>query len=252
MDTGIVWFRRDLRLQDNPALDAAIRAHDRVLCVYIYSPDEEKPWQPGAASRWWLHHSLIALDADLRKRGAELHVVSGKSLAALKKLVRLTKARAVYFNRLYEPACIERDEHAERELEKIGVNVNISNAALLAEPWTTKTQQGEPYKVFTPFWRKLRRTTRADTTPSRAGAHRKLAHGGQSQRRRSETASPHSVGQRIPHALEAGRAWSTVARVAVYFVARSASIRKGAIFHRKTGHRRFLHIYILGKSVRVS
>ena len=156
MDTGIVWFRRDLRLQDNPALDAAIRAHDRVVCVYIYSPGEERPWRPGAASRWWLHHSLVALDADLRKRGTELHIVSGKSSLALKALVRKTAARRVHFNRLYEPASIERDKRAERELEKIGVGVNISNAALLAEPWSTKTQQGEPYKVFTPFWRKLR------------------------------------------------------------------------------------------------
>ena len=131
MDTAIVWFRRDLRLQDNPALDAAVRAHDRVVCIYIFAPGEEKPWQPGAASRWWLHHSLKALDADLRKRGAKLEVFSGGSLPTLRRLIKSTKARAVYWNRLYEPAIRKRDENIQDDLEKSGVDVNISNAALL-------------------------------------------------------------------------------------------------------------------------
>jgi len=64
MSTAIVWFRRDLRLADNPALTAALRMHDAVLPVYVHAPEEEAPWQPGAASRWWLHHSLTALAAD--------------------------------------------------------------------------------------------------------------------------------------------------------------------------------------------
>jgi deoxyribodipyrimidine photo-lyase len=156
MDTGIVWFRRDLRLQDNPALDAAVRAHYRVLCVYIHAPEEENPWQPGAASRWWLHHSLTALDADLRKRGSQLHVVDGPSTASMRTLIKQTNARAVYWNRLYEPAIIKRDKTVEVALEKMGVDVNVSNAALLVEPWAIQTKQGGPYKVFTPYWRNVR------------------------------------------------------------------------------------------------
>src|SRR6201995_1329658 len=135
MDTAIVWFRRDLRLRDNPALDAAVRAHDRVLCVYIHAPDEEKPWQPGAASRWWLHHSLVALDADLRKRGAKLHIVAGKSSSTLVRLAKQTGAKAVYWNRLYEPAILKRDKAVRSELEGRAIDVNESNAALLIEPW---------------------------------------------------------------------------------------------------------------------
>src|SRR6201999_3493895 len=131
MDTAIVWFRRDLRLQDNPALDAAVRAHDRVVCVYIFAPDEEESWQPGAASRWWLHHSLTALDADLRKRGAKLHVFSGESLAILRRLVTSGKARAVYWNRLYEPAIRARDEKIQDDLQNRGIEVNVGNSALL-------------------------------------------------------------------------------------------------------------------------
>ncbi len=156
MGTGIVWFRRDLRLQDNPALDTAVRAHEKVLCAYVHAPEEEKPWQPGAASRWWLHHSLTALDAELRERGAKLHIVVGKSASALAAIVRETGASAIYWNRLYEPSIIERDRSVERALGKLGIDINISNAALLAEPWAIQTKQGGPYKVFTPYWRTLR------------------------------------------------------------------------------------------------
>lgn len=80
MSSAIVWLRRDLRLADNPALQAAMVAHERVLPLYIHAPDEEAPWAPGGASRWWLHHSLAALDAELRARGAALHIARGPSL----------------------------------------------------------------------------------------------------------------------------------------------------------------------------
>ena len=80
MSTAIVWFRRDLRLDDNPALERALQRHERVLPVYVHAPQEEAPWAPGAASRWWLHHSLAALAADLAARGSALHFARGDSL----------------------------------------------------------------------------------------------------------------------------------------------------------------------------
>ncbi|MEA3644190.1 MAG: deoxyribodipyrimidine photo-lyase, partial [Lamprobacter sp.] len=63
--TALLWLRRDLRLGDNPALRAALAQSERLIPVYIHAPDEEAPWQPGAASRWWLHQSLNALDQQL-------------------------------------------------------------------------------------------------------------------------------------------------------------------------------------------
>ena len=67
MRPTLVWFRLDLRLTDNPALSAAVRRGGPVIPVYIWAPEEEGAWPPGAASRWWLHHSLAALDAGLRE-----------------------------------------------------------------------------------------------------------------------------------------------------------------------------------------
>ncbi len=84
MSTAIVWFRRDLRLTD---LTQALAAADTVIPVYIHSPDEEGAWAPGAASRWWLHHSLAALDTELRVRGSRLVLREGPALAALEALI---------------------------------------------------------------------------------------------------------------------------------------------------------------------
>ncbi|MDR6936047.1 deoxyribodipyrimidine photo-lyase [Luteibacter sp. 3190] len=156
MSTAIVWFRRDLRLADNPALTAAAKAHDTVLAVYVHAPEEDGEWAPGAASRWWLHHSLKALDASLDRLGGRLHVMRGPSLDALRALIAATDAEAVYFNRLYEPRAIRRDKALRKALEADGIAVASCNAALWCEPWDIATKQGEPYRVFTPFWRNLR------------------------------------------------------------------------------------------------
>lgn len=156
MSTAIVWFRRDLRLADNPALELALRRHARVLLLYIHAPREEAPWAPGAASRWWLHHSLVALQGSLQSRGAALQIRRGDSLAVLTELVKNSGADAVYWNRLYEPALVARDARIKQALRALGVQAHSTNAHLLAEPWEVATGQGGPYRVFTPFWRNLR------------------------------------------------------------------------------------------------
>ena len=99
MSVALVWFRRDLRLQDNPALQAALDAGHDVVPVYIHAPHEEGEWVPGAASDAWRHRSLAALDADLRARGSSLVLRSGDSLPALQLLIEQAGAEAVYWNR---------------------------------------------------------------------------------------------------------------------------------------------------------
>ncbi|HET6553149.1 MAG TPA: deoxyribodipyrimidine photo-lyase [Dyella sp.] len=156
MSTAIVWFRRDLRLADHPALDAACARHGRVLPLHIHAPHEEGDWAPGAASRWWLHHSLARLDGRLRHLGNALHIARGDSLAVLRSLIERTGATAVYWNRLYEPAAIARDGEVKAALREQGIEVRSFNASLLREPWQVQTRLHEPYRVFTPFWRTLR------------------------------------------------------------------------------------------------
>ena len=152
MSLAIVWLRRDFRLADNPALSKAAADHTRILPVYIHAPEEEGSWAPGAASRWWLHQALVDLDARLDGR---LLIRHGPSLATLQALVAESGAVAVYWNRLYEPAAIERDRAIKQTLRAAGVDASSSNAALLFEPWTVSNKQGRPFRVFTPFWKQL-------------------------------------------------------------------------------------------------
>ncbi|MBB5357152.1 deoxyribodipyrimidine photo-lyase [Rhodanobacter sp. ANJX3] len=156
MSTALVLFRRDLRLNDNPALAAACASHEHVLPVYIHAPAEEGAWAIGAASQWWLHHSLASLQKRLHSHHAGLHIAQGDSLACLRALIKQSGAEAVYWNRLYEPAAIERDTRVKAALREQGVAVHSHNASLWLEPWQIATQQGDPYRVFTPYWRNLR------------------------------------------------------------------------------------------------
>jgi deoxyribodipyrimidine photo-lyase len=155
MSAALVWFRRDLRLSDNPALAAAVESGMPVVPVYIHAPDEEAPWAPGAASNWWLHHSLAALDTALRARGSGLILRRGPTVAALDTLIAETGATLVVWNRLYEPAIVARDTAIKASLRKRGIEARSFNAAQLVEPWEIATSGGGPYRVFTPFWRNL-------------------------------------------------------------------------------------------------
>jgi len=105
----LLWFRNDLRLMDNPALAWAVEQGGAVIPVFIWSPEDEAPWSPGAASRWWLHQSLRALDSALRGRGLRLVLRSGRVLPALKELIAETGAVAVAWNRRYEPGMTARE-----------------------------------------------------------------------------------------------------------------------------------------------
>jgi deoxyribodipyrimidine photo-lyase len=155
MSACLLWFRRDLRLTDNPALAAALARGAPVIPVYLHDPDAERPWLPGAASQSWLHHSLQALAADLAARGSRLVVRRGPALDTLRALIGETGASAVHWNRLYEPAIVARDTRLKAALKAEGIETGSHNAALWCEPWQLATGSGGPYKVFTPFWRAL-------------------------------------------------------------------------------------------------
>jgi len=146
----VVWFRQDLRLADNPALTAAAEC-GTIVPVYVWAPQDEGAFPPGAASKWWLHQSLAALQKSLR--GA-LILRQGRALDCLRAMLKETGATRVHWNRRYEPAAIERDAAIEAALREDGVEVHTFNSALLWEPWQVqKSSGGGPYQVFTAFYR---------------------------------------------------------------------------------------------------
>lgn len=153
MAYALVWFRDDLRLADNPALQAALRAGLVPVPVYIHAPQEEGDWAPGAASNAWRQRSLQALAEDLAMRGSRLQLFRGPSSEVLQRLASQIGAEAVFWNRRYEPSAETRDAAIKRSLRSQGLRAQSHNAALLFEPWDVATKAGDPYRVFTPFWR---------------------------------------------------------------------------------------------------
>ncbi|CAA3002348.1 cryptochrome-1 isoform X1 [Olea europaea subsp. europaea] len=149
---SIVWFRRDLRVEDNPALAAGVRA-GAIVAVFIWAPEEEGPYYPGRVSRWWLKQSLAHLDTSLRTLGTSLVTKrSNDSLSSLVEVVKSTGATQLFFNHLYDPISLVRDHRAKEVLTAQGVAVRSFNADLLYEPWEVHDGEGRLFTTFSAFW----------------------------------------------------------------------------------------------------
>lgn len=146
----IHWFRQDLRLSDNPALTAAAEAGN-VLPVYILDDGNAGRFAMGGASRWWLHYSLQSLKKSLN---GKLLLLKGNPLTLLPELAEQHQAKAVYWNRCYEPWRMQRDATLKEAIKAKGIEVDSFNGSLLWEPWEIKKDDGTPYKVFTPYYRR--------------------------------------------------------------------------------------------------
>ncbi|MDI6026786.1 deoxyribodipyrimidine photo-lyase [Corticibacterium sp. UT-5YL-CI-8] len=150
----LVLFRDDLRIHDNRALAAAADTGEPVIPVYIRNKEPARR-DLGAARLWWLHHSLSELAGALEKLGVKLVLRAGPTAKTLHTLIDSTGATTVFWNRRYDPACIDLDSSLKLELRHKGLHVESFDGHLLHEPSLTKTGSGTSYKVFTPFWRSL-------------------------------------------------------------------------------------------------
>ncbi len=171
----VMWFRQDLRLHDNPALQDAC-SHGSVLPLYILDDDNVGDWPMGAASRWWLHHSLTALDADLDNK---LRVMHGDPLQLLPELLQSLQQEhtqlRITWNRCYEPWRVKRDKALKKQLGEMGIEVSSHNGSLLWEPWSNLKSDDTPYKVFTPFYKNARAALPAPEQPLPRARPDKLA-----------------------------------------------------------------------------
>lgn len=158
----LVWFRTDLRLADHAALNAAVKRGGPVIAVYVLDEAAAGRWAPGGASRWWLHHSLEALAAEIERLGGRLILRRGSAASELAELARETGADLVVCSRRYEPWAIAQEEAVRARLAASGAELKRFSGWLLMEPETIKTKTGEPYKVYTPFWRALASTIRVE------------------------------------------------------------------------------------------
>jgi deoxyribodipyrimidine photo-lyase len=147
----IVWFRQDLRVADNPALCKAVESGMPMLPVYILDDENAGQWRTGGAGRWWLQQSLSALDRSLQ---GNLRFFRGKADEIIPDIARNLDAAGVFWNRCYEPWRIHRDRELKKLLREDGRTVESCNGSLLFEPQVVMKNDGTPYRVFTPFYRK--------------------------------------------------------------------------------------------------
>ena len=147
----MVWFRDDLRLADNAALDAAAVADGPVLACYVL--DSASGPDVGGASRWWLHHSLAGLQRQLRALGGRLILRRGPAAKVLPGLAGETGAGEIHCVGSYGPARTRLDQPVETALGHAGVALHRHRGSLLFEPDAIRNRAGEPFRVFTPFWK---------------------------------------------------------------------------------------------------
>ncbi len=151
----IVWFRNDLRLTDNLALARATETGAPVVGLYIRTPTSKHERDVGGASKWWLHHSLQSLKSDLEAAGSCLILRTGDPHDVIKALAGELASECVHITRRYEPNDVEFEKDLKASLDEPGITLRRYPGALLCEPEDIATQNGDPYKVYSPFWRAL-------------------------------------------------------------------------------------------------
>lgn len=149
----ILWFRRDLRLGDQPMLAEAVATGRSVMPVFVLDPETEAL---GAAAKWRLGLAVAAFARALEGVGLRLVLRRGPALAVLEALLAETGAAGVWWSRLYDPEAVARDTGVKAALKAAGHEARSFAGHLLHEPWEVQTGQGGFYKVFTPYWRAVR------------------------------------------------------------------------------------------------
>jgi deoxyribodipyrimidine photo-lyase len=153
--TAIVWFRRDLRLHDHPALIAACAEHERVIPLFVFDDKLLHGRYASPARARFMLGCLRALDAALRDLGSRLVVRHGTPEDEVVTMARQTGARAVLWTSDVAPYARRRDRHVTAALQDVGVEVQPHGGGYLVDPSRPRTQGGKPYTVFTPFWRSI-------------------------------------------------------------------------------------------------
>jgi deoxyribodipyrimidine photo-lyase len=150
---ALLWFRNDLRLSDHAALRAAMAGGGPILPVFVLDDAAAGQWAMGAASRWWLHHSLAALAGDLAARGASLMLCRGSALEAIPRIAAAVAARDVYTGGGAEPWARQLDRAVADALAKQCITMHRHRTMMLYDPTAMRTNSANPYSVYTPFAR---------------------------------------------------------------------------------------------------
>ena len=145
---GIFWFRQDLRINDNIALNKLVNNCEKIIPLYIL----DDSFKLGGASKWWLHHSLYQLKKSLIKKNSTLYFFKGSPIKILFKLIENYKVDIIHWNRLYDKDSVLRDSEIKNRLKKNNIEISSFKGSLINEPWSIKNKSNSFFKVFTPYW----------------------------------------------------------------------------------------------------
>lgn len=159
----LIWFRRDLRLSDNPALHAACATGRPVIPVFVW---DEVMDSIGAAARWRMGRAVEKFSSVIKMKGSVLTLRKGRAADVIPALLAETGAGSIHWTRAYDPASVARDKALKSKIKSGGVEVRSFAGHLVFEPWEVQTGAGGFYKVYSPFWRNLRDRAVAAALPA--------------------------------------------------------------------------------------
>jgi deoxyribodipyrimidine photo-lyase len=168
MSTAVVWFRRDLRIRDLPALATACREHDRVVPLVVFDPKLLGGRFRSANRTQWMLDALGVLDASLRERGGRLVLRHGDVRAEVVGVARQVGASVVHCSDDVTAFARRRDGAVEAALGAAGIALRRHPGVWIADLDALRTQQGRPYTVYSPFYRrwKAQERRRIERAPS--------------------------------------------------------------------------------------
>lgn len=155
LSPSLLFFQDDLRIRDNPALTAATHRGHPLICLFVWNPNVSGYAKLGAASQWWLHHSLQSLTTNLAKVGNRLILKIGHAPEIIAYLVGQLGVSHLYWNRACEPAALQEEQKILKILEGEKSQAWLFHGNTLVDPSTVRTQAQNPYSVFTPFWKRF-------------------------------------------------------------------------------------------------
>lgn len=198
-DLILFWHRRDLRLGDNVALAAAREHTSKVVGVFCLDPSILERDDVAPARVTYLVGCLAALQEDYARAGSELLILKGKPVQAIPALAAALSAKAVFWNWDVEPYAQERDEQVRQALKERGIGLHTSWDQLLHAPGEIRTNAGDPYTVYTPFWKNWQKQPKAAPLPTLSDVQ------GLSESEREAAAGAGAIA--LPSAKDLGYAW---------------------------------------------
>ena len=147
---ALVWFRRDLRVDDHAALSDALRVADIVHCAFLFDTDILEALPPGDARVTFIWESVRELKAALRARGGALHVLRGRAEVEIPRLAARLRATTVHAARDYEPAAVARDARVAARLPG-GTSLRLRKDQVIFELDEIRTKGGGWFSVFSPY-----------------------------------------------------------------------------------------------------